>query len=271
MKLAEGLIKLPPRLLSQMTEFVLTWYFAHVSATIDKRFRFDEDSLDRAHHLLSAAMAEHHVAVPQAKVRIAREKKVFMKTFELNHESVYDTQLALNVKLKLVFERHRGLATNLGVYRDNTAFIILSPYNLHMTGASLATVASLKASLQKVPELLGFLEHELTHLIQHRFFNHADQLKGNYSQTDEFDDAYGLAPVEFDPLIKSSRATLRRLEQKYKGYPEFNRTEMINAYLSAGPKPRWMHDSDVCQFFEVLKRRAPVRWKKAVKLFMHAY
>lgn len=269
MSLTEGLIKLPPSLLNRLTNFVLTWYFAHVSATIDRRFRFDEEALERAHHLLSADMAKYHIAVPLEKVRIAREKKVFMKTFELSEPS-YGNELDMKVKLKLVFERHKRLASNIGVYRDDTAFITLSPFNMHMTGASLSTISALRASLQKIPELIGFLEHELTHLIQYRSLKHADQLKGDYSQSAEFDDSYGLAPVEFDPLIKSSRATFKRLEAKYKSYPGYDRDELLNAYLSAGPRPDWMLPDDQSSFFEVLKRRAPIKWKKAVKLFMHA-
>ena len=268
MKLTEGLIKLPQRLLAEMESFVLTWYFAYVQATIERKFRFDDESLDRAHALVRAAMKHHGVEPTPSQVRKARDQKAFMKTFVLDEE-LYDVSLKMNVKLKLVLERHKRLASNIGVYRDSTGFITLSAYNLHMTGASLQTVSAVRRSLQKVPELLGFLEHELTHLVQYRTLalKHEDQVTGDYAQDAEFNDEYGLAQVEFDPLIKSELARFKQLTAKYQSYPGYNKRELLDAFTFSGPTPKWMSPTDRSQLLEVLKRRAPVRWRKAVKLF----
>lgn len=275
MKLTEGLIKLPQGLLAEMTEFMLVWYFAYVKGEIAKRFRFDEDDLTRAERFLAMSMKEHNIdssKVTKAHVKTVSEKKNFLRLFKL-HETSYGEELDFKVRFRFLLERHSPLKGNIGLYQDSSAFITLSAFNLHMTGASLGTLSALRHSLNKISDMIGYLEHELTHLIQYRALSvkHGDQVSGDYGEVDEFTDVYGLSQVEFDPLIKSDIKVLKRLVLKYKSYPGYNERELVDAYIFAAKPPAYMHPSDRSQLFDVLKRRAPVKWAKAVKLFTTAY
>lgn len=270
--IAEGLIKLPAGLYKELERFVLKWYFAHVYSMIERRFRFDEDALDSAHRLVTAACKHYNVHPSPADIQTARSKLSFTKTFTLD-ENVYGEQIRMKVLLKLMLERSK--TKNLGSYNDRTGFIILSAHNLHMTGPSLATVSSIRHSLGKVEELLAYLRHELTHLVQYRALagKSVKQVSGAYNIEADFDDEYALSPLEFDPLIKSAKGTLARLETKYKLVPGYQKRALVDAYLYVAEPPPWMVPGDRSAFFDALKRRDPVKWRKAIKLFMagHKY
>lgn len=270
--IAEGLIKLPNGLYKELERFVLNWYFAHVYATIERNFRFDEDALDSAHRLVNASCKHYDIKPSVTDIRTARDKFSFKKTFTLA-ENVYGEDINMKVTLKLVLERVN--TKNLGSYNNATGFIILSAFNLHMTGPSLRTVSAIRHSLGKVEELLAHLKHELTHLVQYRALagKSVKQVSGSYDVDAEFDDNYALAQLEFDPLIKSAKGFLVRLEVKYKLTPGYNKRELQDAFLCVTDPPKWMLSTDRSGFFATLKRRAPVKWRKAVKLFMtdHKY
>lgn len=270
--IAEGLIKLPTGLYIELERFVLNWYFAHVYSTVERRFRFDEDTLDSALRLVDASCKHYGVKPSAADVKTARNKLSFTKTFTLD-ENVYGEEIYMKVTLKLVLERVK--TANLGTYNNETGFIILSAFNLHMTGPSLGTVSAIRHSLGKVDELLAHLKHELTHLVQYRALagKHAKQVAGSYDVEAEFNDEYALAPLEFDPLIKSAKGALARLAVKYKLTPGYKHDELRDAFICVADPPEWMLPDDRSGFFATLKRRAPVKWRKAVKLFMtdHKY
>lgn len=272
MRLREGMIKLPQALLQELQDFTLTWYFAHVQAVIDRRYRFDEEGADAAQSVIDAAQRKYGVSVTPSHVRTAREKRTFMRTFRVNDE-LYGAKLDFSVKLKVLFEKQQLMRSFAGLYRDNTAFITLSPYNMHMTGPSLSSLSALRYSLAKIDDLLGYLEHELTHLVQHRALapKHDKQVQHAYTpaQARSFDTKYVLDPTEFDPTIKSEAASLKRLMLKYKGYPGYSKQGLIDAFVFAGPAGV-MTASDQSNFFHVLKQHDPARWKKAVKLLMTA-
>lgn len=271
--IAEGLIKLPSGLYAELERFVLNWYFAHVYATIERRFRFDEDTLDSAHRLVNAACMHHGVKPSATDIRTARDKLSFTKVFTLD-ENVYGEEIYMKVTLKLMLERAK--TKNLGKYNNETGFITLSAFNLHMTGPSLGTLSAIRHSLGKVDELLGYLKHELTHLVQYRALagKNVKQVAAGYDDVEsEANDEYMLSQVEFDPLIKSAKGMLARLAVKYKTMPGFSKRELQDAFLCVADPPEWMLPEDRSGFFETLKRRAPVKWRKAVKLFMadHKY
>lgn len=269
----EALIKLPQQAFEQMKRFVLQTYFAHVQARIDKGFRFDEESADRAQRILDRELSKYDVKLDGELIHKARTMKSFVKLFKVN-ESIYGVDVRVTVRLKLLFERSRSLQATAGMYRDETSFIVLSPFNLHMTGPSLSTVSALKHSLAKVDDLLGYLEHELTHLVQYRVLQAKsgklidDDSSNKYGLNDVADDKYYNAPVEFDPLIKSERQRLKSIfANKYQGKPK---SIVRDAFLGVIPKPEWMEAHHVSDFFDSLKRTDKARWKKAVKLFTSA-
>lgn len=271
--LHEGLIKLPPGLLEALQDFTLKWYFAHVFAEIEKRHRFDDETLERAHRIVSSAAREHDAMPTQEQIRIARKKTAFIKTFGTD-EQVYHESLP-KVKLKVQLDRQSNLHGNLGLYRDHTAFITVSPFNMHMTGQALRTLSSLRYALSKVPELIGTLEHELTHLIQYRTLSKKSErqigIHDDYSLTGEVDAAWALSDIEFDPAIKSARGELKKLESKYKSFPGYNKESLRDAFLGVGKVPEFMHPNDTSHFFELLKSLDSRKWRKAVKLFMTAH
>lgn len=263
--ITEGLIKLPKALYAEMERFTLEVYYAHVQARIDRGFRFDEEGGDRAQRILNQALAARGITLDGELVHKARTQLSFMKQFRLQ-DRLYGVDLDLKVRLKVLFDRHKGLGSNMGRYRDNTAFIHISPFNLHMTGPSLRTVSAVKHSLNKVDELLGFLEHEVTHLVQYRILRQKSEQQVHDNDYDEAaDDRYMTAQVEFDPLIKSSKKELLTLQRNR--YFDKSKTIVRDAFLSVIPTPEWMRQSDVSGFFDSLKRNDVRRWRKAVKLF----
>ena len=263
----EGLIKLPPALYQELEKFVLNWYLAHVYAVVERKHSFDENTLDTAHRLIATACARYGVTPTATDIRIARNKFSFQKTFTLD-EKVYNTSVYMKVVLELVLEQSK--TKNLGSYEDETGFIILSAHNLHMTSRSLATTSSLRYSLGKIDELLSYLKHELTHLVQLRILanKHHEQVAAAYSAESDFDDSYALSQLEFDPLIKSELGVLSKLKAKYRLTPGYNGRALQDAFICVAKPPSWMLPDDQSVFFEVLKRRAPSRWRKAVRLFM---
>lgn len=266
--IAEGLIKLPPVLYQELEQFVLNWYFAHAYATIERKFRFDENTLKTAHRLITVACKLYSVTPTATNIRIARDKFSFKKTFTLD-EVVYDHPLYMKVMLRLDLEKSK--TKDLGSYKDKTGFIVLSAHNLHMTGQSLGTISAIRHSLGKIDELLSYLQHELTHLVQQRVLviKHPEQIASSYGAESEFDDAYALSQLEFDPLIKSAKGVLTRLKTKYKlTTPEYNERALQDAFICVTEPPSWMLPDDQSVFFETLKRRSPARWRKAIRLFM---
>lgn len=264
----EALIKLPSQTYEQMKRFMLQTYFAHVQARIDSAFRFDEDEGDRAQRALDRELSKYDIKLDGELIHKARTAKSFVKLFKVN-EHVYGVDLRATIRLKLMFERSSTLQTNMGMYRDETAFIILSPYNLHMTGPSLRTVSALRHSLNKVDDLLGYLEHELTHLVQYKILRakHEDQVSNN-SYDDAADDKYYGAQLEFDPLIKSERNRLKSIiANRYSNKPK---SVIRDAFICVIPRPDWMDEHHISEFFSSLKRQDLQRWKKAVKLFTSA-
>lgn len=264
--IAEGLIKLPAKLYHELESFMLNCYFSHVYTVIEKRYRFDEDDMERAERLISSACKLHDVHPSAADIKRARAETTFKKIFTLE-ENVYGEPIKMRVTFELHFDRQP--TRSVGTYDDETGFIALSPYNMHMTGPSLYTLSSLKSSLSKVDELIAHLKHELTHLVQYRALSHKNSKQAgvDYDTEASYDDSYALSKLEFDPLIKSAQGKLSRLEAKYKRIPGYSKQALHDAFLSVAPLPSWMSADDQSEFFRVLKRRAPVRWKKAVKLF----
>lgn len=264
--ITEGLIKLPKALYAEMERFTLEVYYAHVQARIDRGFRFDEEGGDRAQRILNQALAARGVTLDGELVHKARKQLSFMKQFRLQ-DRLYGVDLDMKVKLKVLLERHRGLGVHMGQYLDRTAFIHVSPFNLHMTGPSLGTVSAVKHSLNKVDELLGYLEHEVTHLVQYRILRQKSeqQVHDNDYDSDNIDDRYTTAQLEFDPLIKSAKKELLTMQRNR--YFDKSKTTVRDAFLSVIPTPEWMRQSDVSGFFDSLKRNDVRRWRKAVKLF----
>lgn len=252
--IAEGLIKLPAKLYQELERFMLNCYFAHAYSVIEKRHRFDEDTLDVAHRLVSAACKRYDVNPSAADIKQARSETVFKKVFTLK-ENMYGEPIKMKVKFELHFERRA--TRSVGSYEDKTGFIILSPYNMHMTGVSLYTLSSLKSSLSKVDELIAHLKHELTHLVQYRALAHKNSKQADidYDTESDYDDSYALAKLEFDPLIKSARGKLARLEAKYKQVPGYSKRALLDAFLSVTQLPSWMAVDDRSEFFRVLKDR----------------
>jgi hypothetical protein len=174
----------------------------------------------------------------------------------------------MTVTMRLIFDKDEGLGRSSGSYdEEDGPFIKLSPFNLRMTGPSIGTLPALKASLAKIPQLIGLLEHELTHMVQYQALHPAQT--AYHARYDEYDDDYKLSQLEFDPHIKSALGKFKQLQAKYKAIPGYNVSELASAFVGAEDVPTWMNPNDASGFFDTLYHRAPARWKKAVKLFMH--
>lgn len=266
--LSEGLIKLPEELLKDLEAFALRWYFAHVRGVCERRFRFDEEALDRALRLVAQAERDFNVpASTAANVKEAKTKSVFMKTFKLK-ASLYGVDLDVPVKFRVIFDRMGTLRTFHGNYDPKTNFITVSPYNMHMTGPSITTIAALRNCLTKVPYLTHVIKHELTHLVQLLVlqYKHPAQVSGSYDERESgYNDDYVGSNLEFDPLIKSTIGTLKRLKLKYRYTHGYTASGLLNGFLGTGPMPAWMDEGDVSVFISMLKRRSPSKWRKAVK------
>lgn len=121
------------------------------------------------------------------------------------------------------------------------------------------------------------VEHELTHYIQENFLHPANRVrKKQYdSRKADFDfDAYYTSPIEFDPTIKSEIADLKQYIQHYYRNSTLEPVQsnaLIGFYVGAFSKDQVYKyitpNLEPSSFFLALKKKKPVAWKKAIKLF----
>jgi hypothetical protein len=260
------MIKLPS-VTAEMRTVMLEWYFAYVERVITKRMTGSD--LSDATRLIRAVETRHGVKLTLADIENGHQR--FRTRSFVIDETFYGVPVDITVAMRLIFDKDEKLGRSGGMYdEDDGPFIRLSPFNLRMTGPSIGTLDSLKASLSKVPMLIKMLEHELTHLVQYQslHYKHGKQTRMHSDYEAESDD-YNLSDIEFDPLIKSAVGRLKHLQAKYKTIPGYTERALTDAYVLAADPPEWMNPADTSNFFDTLYNRAPMKWKKAVKLFMH--
>ena len=266
MRLSEGMIKLPS-VLNDMRRVMLEWYFAYVERVAPKRFSGSD--LSEALRIVHAAEQKHGVRLTPDAVEKGHQR--FRTQSFAVHEVLYGDHVDITVTLRVIFDRDEKLGSSGGMYdEDDGPFIRISPFNMRMTGPSIGTLDSLKASLSKVPHLIKLLEHELTHLVQYQtlYYKHTDQAH-MHSDYNAEDDDYNLSNIEFQPLIRSEVGRLEHLRAKYKSIPGYDERALTDAFILVADPPEWMNPNNVSSFFDTLHNRAPAKWKKAVKLFMH--
>lgn len=108
--------------------------------------------------------------------------------------------------------------------------------------------------------IVGTIKHELTHRNQLLHKYHEKQTELYDTKRKDSEEAYYMSQVEFDPMIKSSIENIKTLK---KLYPDD--MNVINYYIGVtNTKPK-NYNFDRSSFLSILKKRAPIRYKKALK------
>lgn len=292
--LKEGLIQNPPKLLKDITDFVVYTYLAYAKDKIEEHL--EGKDFNTAHQLLKKVAYKHKLPLPDDKY----SEKVGKATIE-EHEFKLDFSDLPDRYL----DKLKKLGTDvskLHSYDHVIAEIDLSPQSsLTSSGAfhpaTLTMSFSLKKSgmllddhididrvhsvlLDKLPSLIGVVDHETAHMIQflvlRRF--HEYNVKSDYAAdnlTDENSDDYYNSPVEFDPQIKSEAAYFRGVEDLSKEFDvkDYDKEKALAHFTYAdGTTPPKGSDLEKISytrrspFFAALKRKNPTQWKKAIKL-----
>lgn len=288
--LQEGLIKLPPKMLEDMTQFAVYWYLCLLKDQLEEKYEGREYSL--LYQELRGAMSRYGItklndddseAAGKLKDSPRSKSKRFLIDFR-DMPKAYVEKVAAKVSLTLdeLYETLENKNIKLFVYF--TAPKVLGSANAHYDPTPQQIVISLDRFIKpdqkmhislnfKLDRYVGVLQHELTHAIQHVLLaalhdkqtESADRDSPDYSHT-----KYLTSPIEYDPWIKSSIAEVKsvlRLNKKLKA------SSVIAYATAASSDPAGVEDDILNQtraFFKTLKKKDPARWKNASKLLMVA-
>ena len=291
MFLNEGLIKLPPVVLKTAISFFLEKYLAYLYHNARECDKLDETDRRVLGMGLKLIAKKHGLAPPNSqeiidgKARVSRTKiklkdipDAYLKRMvKLHLETTFIKRQSLT--LTIVFnDKHKNLeGDEEGVYMDDTGEIILSIKGLGLQFKDLEKhflAINIKEITKRIEDAIGTIEHELTHLMQHKIlkFFSAKQIEGtgqNSMGRKADHDTYYNSQIEFDPWVKSSIRRVKSLidQEKKKMTPRqvfdiftWSDGEVLHQGTGAS------HIGLRSAFYKALKKKDQTKWKKAVKL-----
>jgi hypothetical protein len=254
--LSEGLIKLPPNLLSELLEFGIYWYLCSIPQ--------DEVELLRTKHnikpldpsdigntrVVSTKLLIDLNDIPQEYInRILKKEGIPLQQLK-------DSLPKKTINVKIYFKANNRIPeSRLAQYDSYTQTIEVN----------LVRFLNEKNVPIALRRLIGTHKHELTHAIQHIFLAKLDdrQIEDSYAHESEFSKSgYLASQIEFDPWIKTCIAHIESLVDQY---PDKEVNKFIRYYTLASNEKQIPNEKKSV-FFDNLKKVDLEKWKKACKL-----
>lgn len=292
--LNEGLIKLPDRLLSDLTTYFVYWYLAYARAIANDMIDIDDEEMESIIDGVSILAKKNGTKNPSTSdinktLTVRSVSKRFNvddfpepyinRVLKTNGEKVVKDVLSEPVKFVIAFKLHPKIDIDdhpQGIYYPDDNSIMISIANI-ITPIESFIEALIKLNIRNAQAIMnhtiGVIEHELTHSIQamilyklhHKQYSFDGISASNLSDEDKKQDEYFTSQVEFYPSIKGA---IREIESEFlklglKTQQEkrefFDKYTYVDSKIDAGSIGR-------SNFFKSLRRSDYQNWKKAVKL-----
>jgi hypothetical protein len=293
--LKEGMIANPPKLLKDITDFIVYVYLAYVKDNIEEHLSGKE--YNEALQLLKRFVSKYKLPMPtDSWSEKAGKGGVIEHSFKLDFSDLPDRYLDKLKKLgtdisklheydeviaELDFTPNSTIPTS-GEFNPGTLSMTFSmKHNSMLLDSENTTIDNLHQLLyNRLPFLVGIVDHETAHMVQFLVLRkfHAYNVHSLYTSgkiDDENRDDYYNSQVEFDPQIRSEAAYFKGVEELSKefGLKEYDKHKALEHFTFAdGTKEPRTDDLEKISFtrrspfFGALKRKNPEKWKKAVKL-----
>jgi len=290
--LAEGLIKLPPKIVAEATKFLLEKLLAYLSS-------YEEgDKLDREVYAtnLKRFAAKHDLSKPsRAEVEKAGRSKLAQTVLKLEIPESYVSSIkrlhkgeihkaSFAIKYVIVFSGKHELLNpdESGAFIEKPPTLLLNINALNLAREDVAQqvyVGAFKEIERRIEYAVTTLEHELTHAVQFMVLKqlHPEQVSssGTHGASDKgsFDEIYYTSQLEFDPQLKSSLKDFEHLVRRKGAKTKEAKRELLHKFTWSDTAKADIPDvgekvvSGRSPFFQSLKRVDHAKWKKALKLF----
>jgi len=283
--LNEGVIKLPQKLLKDATDHFNYWALAHVLHHGLKKAGRDRDEQQFVLAAIKKAAFDAGVKMPTSTdIGKAGRNSTLVRRFQLGDlPASYLKSLtrvsgaeerdvkrlfgSIDIKFKIFFVPHSK--TRIGPYWSaDDQEIGVSTVHAHLSSKDFKNFSDYSPATisKRMHVALGDIEHELTHGIQELVlqFLHKEQSdpKGDSALHGKGETEYYLLATEFDPWIKTSVRRFRTVVQHHKAERNLTKQKELFQSYSQG---------DGSDFFAVLKKHDPERWKKAVRIAWSSY
>lgn len=295
----EGVIKLPPRLESDVEEFIWksTLQMAYPWMNKLNSYLLQDDGYAKLKELGVTVTEKHLKDEIKAYTALAKKygvkdttkkQKKFTKTFtfDFKHMPAHYPKDKKNIKrkMKLTLITEKANRANSGKWRlskdgnsgdmtiDLSNMLALTKYNPTVISQSL------EAFKKDMKTALSTMEHELMHVVQGMLLVQVDIKQGSqqylFKNSQNFlldqGDAYFNSPNEFDPTIVSALDDLRRILDWKKTNPEFENDSVkhtIDVFVLSKKYSGKHSEYLVSPFFKALKKVDKNNWKRAIKKF----
>lgn len=288
--LGEGLIKLPPKMLAEMTQFAVYWYLCALKDELEVNYEGREYSL--LFQELRSAMTRYGISklddddseeAGRLKDSPRSKSKRFTIDFtDMPHDYVERVAAKANLTADELYESLEKKSLKLFVYFISPK--VLGTANAHYDPTPQQIVISLDKFCKpdqkmhiklnfKLDQYVGVVQHELTHAIQHIFLGalHDKQIESaDKSEPDYSHAKYLASPIEYDPWIKSSIADVKSIIRLN---PKAKPADVIAFATVSSAKAIGFEPDDLKRtrnFFATLKKKDDKRWQRASKLLMVA-
>lgn len=292
--LIEGSIKTPPALTKEITNFIVETYLAYVNVKINKLFSGD-DKAD-AMNLLAHTCQKHKLAVPEDYIGVKLIKAGFKeKELEVDLTDLPERYIEKLKKIGIDVEKFKkeqllvefdldenSKVVNGGQFNPKTMTMSFSAKHLDLLFYDDRKYDLRKLTytlLDKLENLIGTVNHEMTHLVQHFVLEafHPKQGETNYTDAElkrNETENYHNSDAEFDPWVKTEAAYIKGIMELLKdiGRPKaFDKSKELAHFTYAdGSEPHSERQDGFftrrSEFFGNLKKKNEENWKKAVKL-----
>lgn len=261
-QLLEGLIKLPPKLLSELLDFSVYWFLCDsVSKKQDPsiidtlRLKYGIKPLESTdvgnQRMVSKKLIIDLDDIPQQYINNILKKE------NISLQQLRSSLPKKVIEIKLYFKKPPSIPeTRLAQYDSNTQTIMVNLERFIFSEKDVSNALS---------RYIGTLKHELTHAIQHIFLSRLDdhQIDDFHAHEEGFSKSKYLASqIEFDPWIKTCIAHIEMMIEKY---PDKGINKFIRFYTLASNEKQVPNEKQSV-FFDNLKKVDMEKWKKACKL-----
>jgi hypothetical protein len=247
--LKEGLIKIDNNLVKEIADTVFEYALRYI---IFKYRNYQEENLRTVLKIIQDSIKEHHLNKYSSGFLYTLSNKFYDKeTFEFEFTDIDHNECHLSITTdedgyaSASFDPyHNTIAFNIGVLlRSAMGRICHDPKLIYVINR----------------EIIGITKHELTHRTQVAKRFHPYQTKLYNAEREDAKDAYHMSQVEFDPHIKDTIESIKTLKKLYPDEPQ-----IINYFIGANTNLKNV-GFPPNRFLETLKRRAPTKYKKALK------
>lgn len=248
--LSEGLIKIDENLVKSITDCAFEYALRYLINYCEET-RPDETG---------RMVAQIRTCITQYNLKDVSLARIYKYSHEIeSNKNITFKTIKDGNQLNVIFNFSPALSAATFRSTDNSITLYMATFFSH-TIDSILDGDLLSYFESTYISLLGTVKHELTHYYQYFHKYHKTQLAQYDPKKKDRNDAYYMSNVEFDPMIKTTIENLKYLKKRYPGDKK-----IIDYFLGFTDKPPDYYKFSRGEFLPILKRRAPEKYKKALK------